>query len=347
MVDFPSIFAAAVSPEGIAPGALEEAFDGILAGDWTPAQIAGLLVALKLRGESPLQIAAAARALRRSMVPLTHSGGDILDTCGTGGDGAGTLNLSTGAAILAAAAGVRVAKHGNRAVSSRAGSADVLEAMGIPLDLTAQRAAEVFAEVGIVFLMAPHHHPAMRHAAPVRRELRVRTLFNILGPLANPALATHQLLGTFDDDLRRPLAETLRELGTRRAWVVRGVDGLDELSPHGPTRVTELDAGRVRELEIHPADFGLPTLPATAITGGDALTNAAALEAILRGEPHPARPAFILNAAGALVVAQRLPPLDAARVAERTLASGAAHTTLERWRAAARGKTPGEPAEAR
>ncbi len=325
-----------MTEDGIAPGELELVFEAILAGAWTPAQIAGLLVALKIRGETPAQIAAAARAMRRSMVPVVHRGGSVLDTCGTGGDGAGTVNLSTGAAVIAAAAGVRVAKHGNRAVSSRAGSADVVEALGIPLDVPPERAATVLDEAGITFLMAPVHHPAMRHAAPVRRELRVRTIFNLLGPLANPAGATHQLLGIFDDALRHPLALTLAELGTERAWIVRGVDGLDEVSPLGPTRVTELDRGTVRELEVRPEDFGLRPVERAAIAGGDGRENAATLTTVLRGEPHPARPAFVLNAAAALVVATGASPREAAARAEQLLDSGAAGAQLERWREAAR-----------
>ncbi|MBN2197125.1 MAG: anthranilate phosphoribosyltransferase [Polyangiaceae bacterium] len=331
-----------MDPKGIAPPALEGVFDAILTGAWTPAQIAGLLIALKIRGETPGQIAAAARAMRRSMVPLRHPGGPLLDTCGTGGDGAGTLNLSTGAAIIAAAAGVRVAKHGNRAVSSRAGSADILEALGLPLDLPPAKAASVLDSVGIVFMMAPHYHPAMRHAAPVRRELRVRTIFNLLGPLANPAGATHQLLGTFDDALRRPLAETLAELGAERAWVVRGVDGLDEVSPHGRTRVTELERGVLRELEVCPGDFGLPELERGDVAGGDAAENAATLLAVLEGRPHPSRPAFVLNAAAALVVAQSLPLRESAIRADDAIASGAALATLTRWRDAAQALTPTE-----
>ncbi|HOU90085.1 MAG TPA: anthranilate phosphoribosyltransferase [Polyangiaceae bacterium] len=334
IVEFHDVFPSLTTEDGIAPQALERVFEAILAGAWTPAQIAGLLVALRLRGETPSQIAAAARALRRSMVPLRHRGGPVLDTCGTGGDGAGTVNLSTGAAIIAAAAGVRVAKHGNRAVSSRAGSADVVEALGIPLDLTPDQAAAVFDEAGITFLMAPVHHPAMRHAAPVRRELRVRTLFNLLGPLANPAGATHQLLGIYDEALRRPLALTLAELGTERAWVVRGADGLDEVSPLGPTRVTELYQGELRELEVRPEDFGLSPVARAAIAGGSGAENATTLTAVLKGEPHPSRPAFVLNAAAALVVATGAAPRDAAAQAERLLASGAAADQLERWRGA-------------
>ena len=257
-----------------------------------------------------------------------------LDTCGTG-DGLGTLNVSTAAAIVVSSLGVPVAKHGNRAVSSRAGSAEVVEALGVPIDLPADRQAGVLCEAGIAFLFAPTHHPAMKHAGLARKELGIRTIFNILGPLANPARATHQLLGTYDDALRPVMAETLRALGTRRAWVVRGEEGIDEVSPSGPTRVTELDGDHVRERVITPEDFGLPRLNPDALTGADAAANARVIESILRGEPHPARGAIVLNAAAAFVVARGVEPKEAAASAERAIASGQAMATLERWRAAA------------
>jgi anthranilate phosphoribosyltransferase len=269
------------------------------------------------------------------MVPVEHGLPRVLDTCGTGGDGLGTLNLSTGAAIVAAAAGVPVGKHGNRAASSQAGSADVLAALGIPIDLPPAAAAELLREVGIAFMMAPTHHPAMRHAGEARRDLGIRTIFNCLGPLANPAGATHQLIGAYDDALRPSMAATLCRLGTVRAWVVRGVDGLDEVSPCGVTRVTELAGGRLAEREIHPEDFGLAPCALEDIVGGDAQQNARALELILSGEPHPAARGVILNAAAALVVADDLAPRDAAVRAQATVESGAARRTLEAWRAAA------------
>jgi anthranilate phosphoribosyltransferase len=256
----------------------------------------------------------------------------VLDTCGTGGDHSGTLNLSTGAALIAAAAGVPVAKHGNRAASSKAGSADVLESLGLPLDVPAAAQASILREVGIVFLFAQAHHPAMRHAGPVRKDLGIRTVFNCLGPLANPARATHHLLGAFDDAMRAPLARALSSLGTRRAWVVRGVDGLDEVSPYGPTRVTQVERGAVEELEISPEDFGLARLAPGAATGGEPADNARALEAVLRGQPHPATDAFLLNAAAALVVAEGITPKQATERAREVVANGRAWKTFERWR---------------
>lgn len=309
-------------------------FDAILAGAWTATQIAGFAVALRLRGESAEVLAAAASSLRAAMVPVEHALPVVLDTCGTGGDGAGTLNLSTGAAIIVAALGVPVAKHGNRAVSSRSGSADVLEALGVDLTVPAERAHEVLHEAGIAFLLAPLHHPAMRHGAVARRELGIRTIFNCLGPLANPARATHQLLGAYDDALRSRLAETLRVLGVARAWVVRGEDGLDEVSPCAVTRVTELHAGTLREAVVAPEDFGVARLAPEAITGGDAGYNAEVLLKVLSGVAHPARDAFALNAAAALAVARDTDLRAAASAARAALDDGRARATLERWQAA-------------
>jgi anthranilate phosphoribosyltransferase len=319
-------------------------FDAIFAGAWAPASISGFLLALRLTGsETPAVIAAAASAMRAVMVPVPHEHEVLLDTCGTGGDGSGTLNLSTGAALIASAAGVAVAKHGNRAATSRAGSADVLEAMGIPLDVPGARQSEVLREAGIAFLFAQSHHPAMRHVMAVRRELGVRTLFNALGPLANPAGATHQLLGAFDDKVRPVLAGALLELGSKRSWVIRSEDGLDEMSPFAATRISEVDGGRVRELTLTPEDFALPRSPAGAIAGADPAHNARVLEAILRNEPHPARDAILLNAAAALVVALGIAPRAATERARSALESGAAHAALLRLRRAA-GARRAEPA---
>jgi anthranilate phosphoribosyltransferase len=335
---FADLFAEVMRPEGANPTMVRRVFDAILNGEWTPVQVAGLLVALRMRGETAAVITAAVESLRHAMVEVDHGLECVLDTCGTGGDGLGTLNLSTGAAIIAAACGMAVAKHGNRAVSSQAGSADVLEALGIPLDVPPAEAVHVLREANIVFLMAPAHHPAMRHAAAARRELGIRSIFNCLGPLANPARATHQLVGAYDDSVRPMLAETLRALGTRRAWVVRGVDGLDEVSPHGPTRITQLSDGSLTELEIAPEDFGLKPLGPEAIKGGNAQHNAGVLERILGGDPHPATDAFVLNAAAALVVGQSLSPRAALERAREALASGAAMRTLRTWRAAAQAR---------
>jgi anthranilate phosphoribosyltransferase len=259
-----------------------------------------------------------------------------VDTCGTGGDGAQTLNLSSAAAVVVAACGVPVAKHGNRSASSRCGSADVFEAMGIPLDVPADRQGDVLREAGIAFLFAQAHHPALRHASVARRELGTRTIFNILGPLANPAHATHQLVGVYEDGLRPLIGQALGRLGVTRAWVVRSEDGLDELSPAAPTRVTELDQnGQVRELVVAPDDFGLPQTSLSTLAGGEVETNARAVRAILEGEPHPARNAVVLNAAAALHLATGDPLRACAERAEGAIAGGATRRTFESWRDAA------------
>jgi anthranilate phosphoribosyltransferase len=311
-------------------------FDAILAGAWTPVQVAAFAVTLRVLGESTEAIVAGAEALRGAMTVVESVGFGVLDTCGTGGDGRGTLNLSTAAAIVVAALGVPVAKHGNRSVSSRCGSADVIEALGIPLDVPADRQGRVLREAGIAFLFAPAHHPALRHASEARRELGVRTIFNALGPLANPARATLQLVGVYDDALRPVFAQALGRLGVVRAWVVRGEDGLDEVSPAGPTRVSELDGGVVRERVIRPADFGLPETAPGDISGGDATANARVILEILGGAKHRARDAIVLNAAAALVVAHGWSPTEAAGKAREALDSGAAKDRLDAWRRAAK-----------
>ncbi len=344
---FSDVFAELTAPTGLSGPTVRRVFDAIFAGAWTPAAVSGFLIALRLTGsETGSVIAAAARAMRAVMIAVPHDYAVLLDTCGTGGDLAGTLNLSTGAALVASAAGVPVAKHGNRAATSRAGSADVLEAMGIALDVPGARQSEVLAEARIAFLFAQVHHPAMRHVMPVRRELGVRTLFNALGPLANPAGATHQLVGAFDDAVRPVLASALLELGSTRAWVVRSEDGLDEMSPFAPTRISEVSAGRVRELQLAPEDFGLPRSAEGAIAGGEPAHNARILEAILRNEPHPARDAILLNAAAGLVVALGLEPKAATERARAAIESGAASESLARLRraAAARRREPGADA---
>lgn len=314
---------------------VRRSFDAILGGAWSQSQIAGWLTALRVQGESAETIASAAIAMRSAMVHVSHAETKLLDTCGTGGDGSGTVNLSTGAAIICAAVGVKVAKHGNRAVSSKAGSADVLTALGIPIDLPSKAASTLLSEIGLCFMMAPTHHPAMRFAMPVRRELGVRTIFNCLGPLANPAKANYQLIGAFADELRPILAGTLKQLGTARAWVVRGEDGLDEISPYGGTRVTQLDEGKLDEFSVTPADFGLALSPTDAAIGGDAEVNARIIETVLSGAPHRARDAFVVNAAAALVVVNSMSLRDAATLASAALYDGRALHKLNSWRKAA------------
>ncbi len=322
-----------VRGEVLDAAAMEAAMEEILSGEAGAARIAGLAVALRMRGETPAELIAAARVLRRRAVPLPVRPGErLLDTCGTGGDGAGTFNISTTSALVIAACGVKVAKHGNRAVSSRAGSADVLEALGVPLEQAPEAASASLDRLGIAFLYAPSFHGALRHAAPVRRELGMRTFFNLLGPLANPAGASHQLLGLYDPARVRSIAEVLAGLGVEGAWVVHGEGGLDEVSPSGPTRVAVLAHGAVAERVVEPRDFGLEPVPLEGLAGGDARRNAAILRAVLAGEPGPPRAAVIVNAAAGLAAAGAQDDLRAS--AERAAAAidrGDARVLLERW----------------
>ncbi|HEY3822635.1 MAG TPA: anthranilate phosphoribosyltransferase [Polyangiaceae bacterium] len=337
--EFPPLLARllAVRPGEVDAADVRAAFDAILAGAWTPVQVGAFAVALRMRGESAEVIVSAAGAMRATMAAVEHGLPVVVDTCGTGGDGAHTLNLSSAAAVVVAACGVVVAKHGNRSISSRCGSADVVEALGIPLDVPVDRQHEVLREAGIAFLFAPAHHPALRHAAQARRELGTRTIFNALGPLVNPARASHQLVGVYEETLRPLAARALGQLGSRRAWVVRGEDGLDEMSPCAPTRVSELgEDGEVRERIVTPEDFGLARGPVSAIAGGDAPGNAQALVAILEGTKHAARDAVLLNAAAALVVATGDEPKGAVERARKAIDGGAAKAALETWRGVAR-----------
>ena len=328
--NFPEVLAEIAAPAGLSAETARHVFDAIFRGDWPAMQIGGLLVALHLRGESAPVVGAAARAMRASMLAVEHALPLVLDTCGTGGDGLGTVNVSTGAALIVAAAGVPVAKHGNRAASSRSGSADVLAALGIALDVPPEAQARVLSEANIAFLFAPAHHPAMKHAGPPRRELGVRTIFNMLGPLANPARATHQLVGAYSDATRHIMAAALLDLGVE-AWVVHSEDGLDEISPYAPTHVSVVSAGAVRERVLTPRDFGFEPSAAGAIAGGSPEENAAIIQRVLAGEAHPAAPAFLLNAAASLALARGVSLLEAAALARRAVASGDARRTLATW----------------
>lgn len=311
---------------------MEGAMRAILAGEATPVQIAAFAIALRMKGETATEIAAAAREMRARCTSVDLGiDGPVVDTCGTGGDGAGSFNVSTVAAIVVAAAGGRVAKHGNRAVSSRAGSADVLEALGVALDLGPDHVRESVRQLGIGFLFAPAYHQALKHAAPVRKELRLRTFFNLLGPLANPASVTHQVLGVYDARRVRQMAEVLEILGVEGAWVVHGHGGLDEISPFGETRAARLRNGEVEERILTPADFGLEP-DGTALPGGDAEENAAIARRLLAGEKGAGRHAVVMNAAAALEVVGIAPDLrSAARVAEEAIDGGAARRTLDAW----------------
>lgn len=319
------------SPSPLARADLEAALTGILRGEWPLAELTACLAALRTRGEDGMMIATGARVLRAAMVPVPHTLPIVLDTCGTGGDGRGTLNLSTAIAFVVASLGVPVAKHGNRAVSSQAGSADVIEALGIALDAAPERAAEALREHAFAFLFAPAHHPALRHAAEARRALGLRTLLNLLGPLVNPARASHQLVGVPVDALRRPMTEALAELGSRRVWVVHGEGGTDEL--HGDTQVTEWDGRRLTERSVRPEDAGLARVPLAALDGGNARENAARIERLVRGAPDPARDSVLFGAAGALCIAERVESLrEGAELAAAALDEGRTAAWLDRVR---------------
>lgn len=302
----------------------------IMAGEATPAQIGGFLVALRFKGETADEIAGCAEAMRAHAVSVRPRRQDLVDTAGTGGDRSQTFNISTSAALVAAAAGAAVAKHGNRAVSSASGSADVLEALGFDLLQPPERIAESIDELGFGFLFAPSHHPAMAHAAPVRRELATRTIFNVLGPLANPAGARAQVVGVYAPELVPTIADVLAQLGARRAFVVHGAGGIDELSPAGPNLVCEVADGEVRRREIDPADFGVPRCLSSELRGGTPAENAATIRDIFAGAGGPKREAVLLNAAGAIAAGGHARDLaDGYRVAAEAVDSGAAAARLE------------------
>jgi anthranilate phosphoribosyltransferase len=307
-----------------------EAMNTIMSGEATPAQIGGFLVALRLKGETADEIAGCAEAMRAHVLAVRPKREDLVDTAGTGGDGGRTFNISTAAALVAAAAGAGVAKHGNRAVSSNSGSADVLEALGFNLELPADRIAESIDTLGFGFLFAPTHHPAMKHAAPVRRELAARTVFNVLGPLTNPAGARAQVVGVYSPDLVKTLAEVLASLGARRAFVVHGAGGIDELSPAGPNLVCEVVDGGVREREIDPLELGIERCAPEALRGGSPEENAAAIREVFAGGDGGRRDAILLNAAGAIAAGGHAEDLrEGLDLARKTVASGAAAERLE------------------
>ena len=307
------------------------AVDAMLEGTTPAWQIAALLVALRMKGETPEEIAGGAHALRARAEKVHVSQERLVDTCGTGGDGSHTFNISTAAAFVAAAGGARVAKHGNRAVSSRCGSADVLAALGVEVDLPPSAVAACITDCGIGFLFAPRLHAAMRHVATLRKELGLRTLFNLVGPLSNPAGARRQLLGVYAAHLVPVLARTLVELGCDRAFVVHGDGGLDEISTSGPTRIIEVRDGSLSDFTLTPEDCGLPRAALSELRGGDAAENAALLRGVLRGEPGPRRTAVVLNAGAALAAAGVCEEIvEGVRLAEKVIDSGASLERLER-----------------
>jgi len=313
----------------------------VLTGKCTDAQIAALLVALHMKGETVEEIVGFAEAIRAAATPLSiHQNSTVdvsgterdalVDTCGTGGDASGTFNISTATAFVVAGAGVRVAKHGNRSVTSKCGSADVMEALGVNINLTPARLAACLEEVGIAFLFAPAMHSAMRYVQTARRELRLRTVFNLLGPLTNPAHASAQVVGVYSADLVEKLAEALSMLGLRRAMVVHGADGLDEITITGPTRIAEVREGTVRSYEVTPEEFGMTRGSIEDLSGGDAAENAAIIREILDGKESPKRGVVLLNAAAALVAAGKADHLaQGMPLAEKSIDSGAAAGKLD------------------
>jgi anthranilate phosphoribosyltransferase len=307
------------------------AMELVMTGQVTPAQLAALLVGLSMKGERPEEIVGLAKTMRAHSVKLSRAYPDAFDTCGTGGDGAGTINVSSAAAIVMAACGVTIAKHGNRAASSRCGSADVLEALGVTVSVSPAVAERSLNEVGLAFLFAPAFHPSMKHAAPTRRELGLRTAFNLLGPLTNPVEPRRQIVGVPRPELTELLARALLILGSERAWVVHGADGLDEISTSGYTKVSEAHAGVVRTFHVHPSDFGIRKSSLSAIAGGDAAVNASTIERLLDGENGPVADIVALNAAAGLFVSGRAQSVRQGIVEARTaIESGRARAVLQR-----------------
>lgn len=305
------------------------AFDIIMSGEATPAQIGAFLMALRVRGETVEEITGAVRTMRAKALPVEAPAGAI-DVVGTGGDASGTFNISTGAALVVAACGVPVAKHGNRALSSKSGAADVLGALGVNIDCDMVLVARAIREAGIGFLMAPRHHGAMKHVAAPRMELGTRTIFNLLGPLSNPAGVKRQFTGAFSREWIVPMAEVLGRLGCEKAWVVHGSDGLDELTTTGPSFVAELDHGRVKTFEVAPSDAGLHRVAPEALKGGDPATNAQAIRDLLDGVAGPYRDVVLFNAAAALVVAGKVETLKAGvTLAASAVDEGKAKITLD------------------
>lgn len=326
---FKEILAIVAKGETLDFATAREAFSIMMSGDATPAQMGAFLMGLRVRGETIDEIAAGATVLRERMVRVSAPPGAI-DTCGTGGDGAGTYNISTAAALVVAACGVPVAKHGNRGLSSRSGSSDVLQALGVDIDVPVPIIEEAIRVAGIGFMMAPRHHGAMRHVAGPRAELATRTIFNLLGPLANPAGVKRQLVGVFARHWVEPIARVLGQLGAERVWVVHGSDGLDELTTTGPSFVAEWDGNQVRTFEVVPEMAGLPRARLEDLKGGDAAHNAEAIRAVLAGVRGPFRDAVVLAAAGALVVAGRALDLaEGARLAAEAIDSRQAERVLE------------------
>jgi anthranilate phosphoribosyltransferase len=328
--DFKALIAKAATGATLTREEAARGFDRMMSGEATPSQMGGLLMALRVRGETVEEITGAVTAMREKMLRVTAPP-DAIDVVGTGGDASGSYNISTCAAFIVAGAGVPVAKHGNRALSSRSGAADVLGALGVKIEIAADDVGRCISEAGIGFMFAPAHHPAMKNVGPTRVELGTRTIFNLLGPLSNPAGVKRQMVGVFSRQWVEPLAQVLKNLGSESAWVVHGSDGLDEITISGPTHVAALENGAVRMFEISPEDVGFKRAGPEAVRGGDADENAAALLAVLKGKPGAFRDVAILNAAAGLVVAGRARDLQQGVVlATKSIDSGEAEGRLDR-----------------
>jgi anthranilate phosphoribosyltransferase len=330
MDDLKSIIAKVATGATLSREEAASAFDRMMSGEATPSQLGGLLMALRVRGETIDEITGAVSAMRAKMLKV-KAPRNAIDVVGTGGDGSGSVNVSTCAALIVAGAGVPVAKHGNRALSSRSGAADVLAALGVKIDLSPEQVSRCVSEAGIGFMFAPAHHPAMKNVNPTRVELATRTIFNLLGPLSNPAGVVRQMVGVFSRQWVQPLAQVLKNLGSESVWVVHGSDGLDEITLTGPTFVAALENGAIRSFEVSPEDVGLKRVAGEALKGGDAAANAAALRNVLAGLPSPYRDVALFNAAAALVVAGRAKELkEGLALGIQSIDGGAAAERLKR-----------------
>jgi len=329
MDDLKSIIGKVATGASLSREEAASAFDSMMSGEATPSQMGGLLMALRVRGETVDEITGAVSAMRAKMLRV-DAPADAVDIVGTGGDGSGSVNVSTCAAFIVAGAGVPVAKHGNRALSSRSGAADVLAALGVRIDLRPDQVGNCIREAGIGFMFAPAHHPAMKNVGPTRVELATRTIFNLLGPLSNPAGVKRQMVGVFSRQWVQPLAQVLKNLGSESVWVVHGSDGLDEITLTGPTFVAALENGQIRSFEVSPDDAGLPYAHGETLKGGDASANAVALQSVLDGMPSPFRDVALFNAAAAFVVAGRAKTLkEGVALGANSLDSGAAAARLK------------------
>ena len=329
MDDFKSLIAKVATGATLSRHEAVSAFDSMMSGEATPSQMGGLLMALRVRGETVEEITGAVSAMRAKMLRV-KAPPEAIDVVGTGGDGSGSVNVSTCASFIVAGAGVPVAKHGNRALSSRSGAADVLSSLGVKIDISPEHVGRCVAEAGIGFMFAPAHHPAMKNVGPTRVELATRTIFNLLGPLSNPAGVKRQMVGVFSKQWVQPLAQVLKNLGSESVWVVHGSDGLDEITLTGPTFVAALEKGNIRSFEVTPEQAGLKCVAGEMLKGADAHANAIALKSVLDGMPSPYRDVALLNAAAALIVAGHAKDLkEGVALGTRSIESGAAASRLK------------------